>query len=513
MSQVGSSGIQPASTLRDYLDIAGRRGWIILLAVVLVPLSAAFFSMRQEKLYEASAEVLVRSLDKSQPDRDLQTQADIATDSSIVGQRVRTALNLSTTPKIEVTPKPDSDILTFSSTAASPQLAARVATEYARQFKDFQRDLVTADINRALLDVEAEIEDVLRVPRRRRDQALYASLLDKREQLRTMEALETSRALVVRPAALGVQVQPKPVRNIVLGLVLGIILGLGLAFLREALDTRVRSTDQVAEHLGLPLLARVPEPPRRLRHDNRLAMINDPDGPGAAAFRILRANVEFARTDTDARTLLVTSAVAGEGKSTTVANLAVALARAGQRVVLVDLDIRRPVIHKFFDLDGPGVSQVAIGHATLEEALAPIPLVWPGGSAWNGDRSEIRPGRGMLEVLPVGPMPQNVDDVLANHVVAGILENLRERADIVLVDSTPLLVGEAMSVTAAVDAVLVVIRMSVVRRPMLRELRRVLDAVPARKIGFVATDTGSGDSSHGYPAYRASTPPMREPVA
>jgi polysaccharide biosynthesis transport protein len=275
----------------------------------------------------------------------------------------------------------------------------------------------------------------------------------------------------------------------------------------------VRSTDEITEHLGVPLLARLPEPPRRLRHDNRLATINDPDGPGAAAFRILRANVDFARIDADATTLLVTSAVAGEGKSTTVANLAVALARAGKRVALVDLDLRRPVIHKFFDLDGPGIAQVAIGGATLEEALAPIPLVWPGGSAWNGNRSEVRRARGMLEVLPVGPLPPNVDDVLANHVVAGILETLRERADIVLVDSTPLLVGEAMAVTAAVDAVLVVIRMNVVRRPMLHELRRVLDAVPARTIGFVATSTGSGDGYHAYPGYHASTPRMREPVA
>jgi capsular exopolysaccharide synthesis family protein len=508
VSQVGSSGIQQASTLRDYLQIA-RRGWgLILIAVVIAPLSAALFSMRQDKLYEASAEVLVRSFDASDPDRALQTQADVATASSTVARSVRTALGLSTIPEIEVTPKTDSDILIFSSTATSPQLAARVATEYASQFRDFQRDLVTADIVRALDEVEAEIEELQSVPPRRRDQALYESLLDKREDLRTTEALETSRALVVRPADPGNQVQPKLIRNTALGLVLGIVFGLVLAFLREALDTRVRSTDEVAERLGVPLLARVPEPPRRLRHENRLAMINDPDGPDAAAFRILRANVDFARMDTDARTLLVTSAVAGEGKSTTAANLAVALARAGQRVALVDLDLRRPVIHKFFDLDGPGVAQVAIGRASLEEALAPIPLVWAAGSAWNGNRSGI-----LLEVLPVGPMPPHVDDVLANRVVAGVLENLRDRADIVLVDSTPLLEGEAMTVTAAVDAVVVVIRMDIVRRPMLRELRRVLDAVPARKIGFVATGMGSGDSYPAYPGYLASTPRMREPVA
>ena len=134
------------------------------------------------------------------------------------------------------------------------------------------------------------------------------------------------------------------------------MLGIGLAFLREALDTRVRSADEVGEKLGLPLLARVPEPPRKLRNSNRLVMQADPHGAQAEAFRTLRTNIEFVNLDVHARTIMITSAIQSEGKSTTAANLAIAFARMGKRVALVDLDLRRPFLDKFFDFgDRPGL--------------------------------------------------------------------------------------------------------------------------------------------------------------
>ena len=463
---------QQPSTLRDYLLLARRRLLIILTVTVVAVLGAAFFSSRQAKLYESSATVLVSGFSAAQStDTVLQTQADIATASPVIAQRVRKALGLSTTPGIKVTPGINSDILYFTSTAGNPQLAARVATTYARQFGIFQRELAKAG------------------------------------------GAQRMRAFLVRPATSGVQIQPRTARNMVVGLLFGLIVGFGLAFLREALDTRVRSTEEIAERLGLPLLARLPKPPADLRRDNRLVMVSDPDGLDAEGFKILRANVDFARTQTSGTTLLVTSALEGEGKSTTVANLAVALARSGQRVVLVDLDLRRPFIHNFFNLKGPGVAQVATGSATLEEALAPIPLVWPGSRSWNGQGENGRQAiGGMLEVLPAGPMPARLDDVLAKNMLAGILDALRQRADVVLIDSTPLLAGDAMATSAAVDAILVVLRMNLVRRPVLRELRRVLDSIPTRKIGFVAAGVDSGANYPGYGAYRRPTR-GREPVA
>jgi Mrp family chromosome partitioning ATPase/capsular polysaccharide biosynthesis protein len=499
------------STLRDYLQIARRRLWIILTVTVLTVVSAAFFSARQEKLYQASAKVLVSGIDSSQPpDRFLQTQADIATASPEVARRVRKALRLRTIPPISVTPNIDSDILVFSSTAANPRFAARVANAYGEQFSKFQRELATRDVKQALRSVEAQIKALGSAGAIQRP-TIYSSLVEKRSELLTLEVLQTTKALLVQPATLGVQVQPKLVRNTFFGLLLGLIVGLGLALLREALDTRVRSTDEIAERLGIPLLARLPKMRRQLRLHERLVMVSDPDGPDAEAFRILRASVDFARMDSDAKTLMVTSAGEGEGKSTTAANLAVTMARSGQHVILVDLDLRRPFVHRFFNLNGPGIAHVATGHATLEEALAPIPLVWPGGKSWNGDGGEA--AGGLLEVLPAAPMPANLDDVVANQVVKGILEGLRQRADVVVVDSTPLFAGDAMALAAAVEGILIVVGMDVVRRPTLRELRRVLEAIPTRKFGFIAA-SDSDASYSGYGRYhRPPAPRSHEPVA
>jgi hypothetical protein len=118
----------------------------------------------------------------------------------------------------------------------------------------------------------------------------------------------------------------------------------------------------------------------------------------------------------------------------------------------------------------------------------------------------------MLEVLPAGPMPARLDDVLAKNILAEILEALRQRADVVLIDSTPLLAGDAMATSAAVDAIIVVLRMSLVRRPVLRELRRVLDSIPTRKIGFVAAGVEFAANYPGYVTYRRPAR-SREPVS
>jgi capsular polysaccharide biosynthesis protein len=452
---------QQPSTLREYLQLVRRRFWIILAVTLIAVAAAAYFSARQDKLYKATATVLVSGFDPAQPpDMFLQTQADIATASPQLSQSVRRALHLRNPPPIDVTPKTNSALLSFSSTTSNPVLSARIATEYANQYKKFQRQLATAGV-------------------------------------------KTAGAFLVRPATLGEQVQPRTTRNIILGLLFGLVLGCGLAFLRDALDTRVRTTEEITELLELPLLARLPKPPAELLRNDRLVTVREPDGLPAEGFKILRANVDFARMETEATTLLMTSAHEGDGKSTTVANLAVVLARSGQHVVLVDLDLRRPCIQRFFDLEGPGVAQVATGSATLEEALVQIPLVWPGESSWDDDEAHnLRAPGGMLEVLPAGQMPTRLDDVLARNILGGMLDALRERADVVLIDGTPLLAGDAMATSASVDAIIVVVNMKNVRRPVLRELRRVLDSIPTRKIGVAvagqALDSGYSDNLMNY---------------
>ena len=195
-----------------------------------------------------------------------------------------------------------------------------------------------------------------------------------------MGKLLAGNTTVLRPADGAEQTQPRPRRDATLAVLFGLVLGLALAFLAEALDRHVRSEHEVGDALGRPLLARLQKPPRRLRKADELVMLEEPSSIQAEAFRKLRTSLEFVTPDREVRTIMVTSAGAQEGKSTTIANLAVALARANKRVVLVDLDLRAPFISRLFRINGrPGITDVAVERATLAQALRPIAL--PRGSA------------------------------------------------------------------------------------------------------------------------------------
>jgi Mrp family chromosome partitioning ATPase/capsular polysaccharide biosynthesis protein len=524
-----------AATLRDYLQVVRRRKWIILQAVVLVPLAAVAFSLHQQTLYQAQAKVLLNAQNLasqltgtaqysgvSEPQTEIvQTQAEVARVPAIADRVLRSVRRTGLTAQTflnrsGVSPSSNADLLTFSVTNHDSALAQRLVDAYAGAYTTYRRQLDTAAIATALRSLNARISQLVRSGDRRG--SLYTTLVSRQETLATMEALQTSNASVVQQASNATRVQPKPTRNGILGLVLGIVLGLGLAFLWEALDTRVRSAHEIGEKLGgLPLLARIPEPSKQLRTQNRLAMVEDPAGVQAETFRMLRTNLDFVTLDRDARTLMVTSAVEQEGKSTTIANLAVALARAGHRVALVDLDLRRPFVARFFDVEGPGLTEVVLGHASLDEALAPIAIVDPGGerrpsngngrSNGNGHSNGNGNGhayltKGMLEVLASGPIPPDPGDFIGKQALSEILSQLRERFDFVLIDAPPVLhVGDAIALSTKVDGILVVTRMKLVRRQMLSELGRQLATVPTPVLGFILTGAGEEEGygdGYGY---------------
>jgi capsular exopolysaccharide synthesis family protein len=504
--------LHDAATLRDYFRVLVRHKWVLLQAVVLVPAAAVLLSIRQAPLYEASAEVLLSRQNLvatltgtqdptvyQQAERIAETQAQLARVPD-VAQRAITevgARDLTVDDFLaasSVTAQRNADLLVFTVASGTPQLATRLATEYARQFTQYRLELDTHALVLAREEVETQLAELENAGDR--TSPLYASLVDKEQQLRTMEALQTSNAFVVRNAGEAEQVRPRPVRNGLVGAALGLVLGVMLAFLWEALDTRVRSAEEVGSRLGLPLLARLPQPSRRLRSANKLVMLSEPTGVHAEAFRVLRTNLEFTNLERGARAIMVTSAVANEGKSTTVANLAVALALAGQRVALVDLDLRKPFVENFFGVQGrPGVTDVALGRLELDQALLVVRISRPENGA-NG-----RPS-GELAILPSGAQPPDAGEFVGTRALSAILRHLRDRFDLVLVDAPPLLtVGDALALSSRVDALLVVSRLKTIRRGMLAELQRVLAASPAEKLGFVVTDAGAEDgygSSYGY---------------
>src|SRR5581483_10182950 len=204
----------------------------------------------------------------------------------------------------------NADTLVFRFRSTDPSLAERAATAYASNYVSYRHALDTAALDSARREVSNRLNQL--VAAGDAHDALYASLVEQEQKLQTMEALQTSNATVVQAAQTSVKVSPKPTRNGILGLFLGLVLGIGLAFLRETLDTRVRSAQEIADRLDLSLLGRVPEPPKHLRAADELVMLEEPSSVHAEAFRVLRTNLEFAALGREVHSVIITSAVEQE---------------------------------------------------------------------------------------------------------------------------------------------------------------------------------------------------------
>jgi Mrp family chromosome partitioning ATPase/capsular polysaccharide biosynthesis protein len=508
--------------LREYLQILRRRKWIVIQAMIIVPLAAVAFSLRQSALYESSADVLLRyqSLPSTlsgisdpnsysyyvDPVRSTDTSLQIAS-LPLVANRVSDALRKQGVPTADVgntgvAEVGDTDVIRFTSSTGDPKTAAAIATEYARQFTLYFAQLDNSSINQAITGLQSRIDELqLQGTRSARLQA--AGLQSKINQLQTLQTLQTSSAVLVRTASGAAKIRPTPRKYAVLGIVLGFVLGIGLAFLREAFDTRLRSGAQIAGILKLPILARVPAPPKKLERERQLVMIEAPTSSGADAFRRLRMNLEFASIGKPSQVVMFTSAMPQEGKSTTLANLGVALALAGKQVAIVDLDLHRPMQERFFeaDHDHPGLTSVVLGEVSLDEALLDIPL---DDLSRNTGRSSAAQGRGVsgsLSVLPAGILPPDPGEFVGLEGVGRVIAALRERVDIVLLDAPPLLaIGDGLTIAGFADAIVAIVRSDVARRPLAAELAGTLSRLPAAKLGFVLCGE-SGLDGQPYYAY------------
>jgi len=446
-------------SLLDYLRVVARWKLVFLLIVFLVPATAVAVSLSQAPTYRASADVLLSTPDTRgqpvfiDPQRVAQTRAQLARVPAVVDQVLAEvpSAGLDRTEFLEsssVSTTLGSDLLTFSVENSDPRLAMQLATEYAHAFTEYQQQL---------------------------------------------EETQTPSAQVVRDADQAPKVGPRTVRNGLLAFCLGLVLALIIVFLADALDTRVRSVDAIREALGLRLLGRLAAPPSRLRKRNGLVMLADPTSRDAEQFRALRSSLDLANAEHGARTIMITSAIDAEGKSTTVANLALALARAGRRVVLIDADLGRPHLHRLFGLDEwPGLTDIELGEARLEEALRLIGLTEEPSAADHLIASMDRTGN--LEVLPGGSGLQDPDELGFENAVGRIIQLVRDRADIVLVDTPPLM-SHAIALSAHVDAVVVVVRLKALRTTALQDMSHILEASPATKLGFILTGV---DKSEGY---------------
>ena len=401
-----------------------------------------------------------------------------------------------------VAPKPNADVLVFAVSSRDREAAVRLANAYAGAFTEYRSELDTRSLNIALSQLGERLSDLQ--SEGQEDTGLYASLVEKEQQLKTL-ALLTTENTVVRPATGAVQTEPRPRRVALLGGILGLVLGLGIALLWETLDKRVRSEAEIEDTIGVPVLARLGEPYGRLRRNRRLASIHEPHSAQAEAFRMLRTTVEFANLELGARSILVTSAVQREGKSTTVANLAAALlspADASSWLTSISANPRsqRSSGARAAGCRGgrPRGGGARRGARLRRDARGRV-CAERSGTAGHERSPSPQP---TLEVLAAGiRLPSDPSQFVASRGLADLLEQLKDRADLVLVDTPPVLaVGDAMVLSRQIDALLVVTRVEAIPRPALQQLRRVLDTTSAPTLGLVLTGSKLG-ASYGYGMY------------
>ena len=527
-----------SDSLQQFLGVLARRKMVVLLSVILTPLAALGYTILQDPLYQASATVLatssgagsglsqlpgVTSTDDSE--RFAATQVELARLPTVADRVVKNAPlfedSVTFLGRSSVTNEDDADILHFHVTDVDPDAAARLATMYARAFASYRNQLDVQSIRSTRASITSRLAALDAAGRS--DSALYAQLRRAVRELDAAEAVHGSVAIVVQPAVDGYQVQPRPKRNIALGIVLGLVFGIGLAFLIDRLDKRIRSPEDAEAILGLPVLGELSPPPAvPERAKTRVSMVELPFGSYAEGVRKLRSNVEFANLDIGARVLMVTSAISGEGKTTVSADLAVALARSGRKVVLCDLDARAPAVARAFTLDGGGLVEVAFGAQTLEAALTPIQ--WVTGRAPTPARERVSipfseerydpvapssrssgSPRGHLDVLPLGRrLPPSPAEFVGSATVHHIISELATSHEIVILDTPPILpVSDSLTISRYADAALVVCGLNKSSRTDLRRVRKLLASFPTHVLGFVVTGVAAEE---GYGPYYVAEP-------
>jgi capsular exopolysaccharide synthesis family protein len=515
------TGWYESVSLSDYFGVIARRKWIVLLVTVLMTVSAVAYSKNQTPKYQATAELLspipISAASKSGISWSQQhaplADTPVVANLVITGDEPPLPAELPSTVVVNapdfpphpasgltgdellhstvIAPNPTSDGIDFTVTNSDPIQAERLATAWAVTYGNYVAYQNIQQASRKFITIDQELNPQTYNPSASPAQLTAA----QKATLAAQEATVKNQLLTPPPppefqaASNSNQTQPQTTRNTILGLVLGLVLGVILAFLQDLLDKRIRTADEVGRRLRVPLLASIPTPPRSLR-DHPLVLLaprGGAQGPSAEAYRIAKLNLGTVMRANRSKAVMFVSAGDSEGTSRTAANMAVALARGGSHVVLIDANMRRPAIDGFFGLDDrTGLSDILSGHGDLADALTIVDVGGdqPDDAGVNG-RAE---SGGLLEVLPAGPPPADAADLLESRAMAELLGELRGRADIVLIDAPPMLpVTDAMMLGAKVDGVIVVARARLASRPHMVALARALDACAAPTLGFLFT--------------------------
>ncbi|HEY1688520.1 MAG TPA: P-loop NTPase [Solirubrobacteraceae bacterium] len=480
-----------------------RRRWPMALAIVIACVAVSVLhAKRSPKTYEATANVAFQSgtLTESalqlpsggstEPQREANTELLIA-HSLAVAKGVETALHLDISPgelleEVEVEVAPTADVLNITASTDDPGYSARLANAFAEQYIAFRANSELAGITRSEEGLQNQIE-ALPVGSSQRE-----SLEDAKQRLNELRAVSGGGANVIGEATAPSSPSGTSVTTFaIVGLLVGMAVAFLVVLLLESLDRRIRSLDDFEREYRLPSLTVVPQSSFRERRATARGEALEP-------YRILRSALEFTAVARTLDTLMVTSAISGEGKTTVAIDLSHAIALTGRRTVLVEMDLRRPTFAEHFGLSVQDGFFAALQGGDLDELLvAPIP-----------DLPTLR-------VLPAGRLPHNPAELLGSPRVTELLGRLSEQADMVIVDAPPLIpVADAQVLlnNGAVHGVVVVARVDRTTRDEVRRTRAILDRHPVQPVGLVVTGLRGGSYGNDY-GYSPSKQPAADEAA
>jgi len=513
--------------LRRYGVLILRWWWLLVLATLLAGSSGYAVSSLSPKVYRATTTLLVNQAQNASggldynsilmSERLTRTYADLAKKAPTLNATIAKLGLPDDLARLEravtVRVVRDTQLLEIAVEDESPELAQRIADTLAKTFieqraadQTGQTSTARTALQRQTVEVEADmrataaaLEKAKAAPDQpeanrlqgllAQQQATYAQLLRNEADFAIAETRSTNSLKIAVPAELPLKpVRPNVPQNTALAAVVGLLLALGGIFLIEYLDDTVKSEADVQASVGLATLAVVPHAHKKREKGEQKPLrldAHDAHSILGESYRLLRVNVDFAWAGSPGRSILFTSANPGEGKSSTVANLALSFAQDGRRVVVLDADMRKPSAHRAFDLRNEhGLSNLLADPSALPERFL--------------QKTDL-PG---LQVLTAGPVPPNPAELLGSTRFGQVLASLAKAADVILVDSPPVLgLVDPTVISARVDGVILVTEAAATR---VESLGRAVDAIEragARRLGVVLNKVTSGAGTYGYYNY------------
>lgn len=505
--------------IKEYINPLLRWWWLLLAAALLAVVSSFFATYRQPEVYQAHATLMVGRMisDPNPNSNEFYLAQQLAGTYADIGNREQmksatmAALGITWMPEYLVQAQPNSPLIEIKVNDTNPQVAQTVANGLANQLvllspssnqgggTDHQSfiEQQLATLQKQITDTEAEIAKLqqqlgdLNSARQIEDMqtqitAQESKLSSLRENYATLLANTSAGAIntltIIEQAELPVTPSgPSKLIVIALAGTIAVVLAALGAYLIEALDDTLKTQEEIADQFEVPVLGSIGKIPKENAMDY---VAHEPQSAISDEFRLLRTNLEFFGVDKPLKTMLVTSPGISEGKSTVASNLALSLAQTEKKVILVDADFRRPNLHTAVGVPNQhGLSEISLGSVGLQEALVP----------WNDGR---------LYFLPSGNPPPNPTELLGSMRMQGVLERIKEEADIVVIDGPPLIVADSLVLASKVDGVLLVLQLGRTRKRAISMVKERLQQSGAKILGIVLNRVSEHDSYYSTSYYK-----------